>query len=282
MNTTLSKQAPLTYHTISASSVLKMAAIFWTVVFLLGQWSFFYYLIVFYGINLLSNNMEAWNVFQEFGVTSYIPGDTGGNIAFGSHALGASFVALAGSLQLIPQIRQRYPVFHRWNGRFFLVTCIVLSLSGFYLAWIRNEAPSEIKDLKNTINGLLVFVCSYFTLRYALKRNIKSHNRWALALILEANGQWFMRIGTLCYMTLGNLIGKASFSDPFFLFWNFGAYLVPLAILMLYFFAHDNKGAWLKGFTAVVLTLSSLLMTVGILVSTVLHLKIMNGEPLGF
>jgi hypothetical protein len=39
-----------------------------------------------------------------------------GNFAVATHVTSAVMVMLAGALQLIPQIRSRFPAFHRWNG----------------------------------------------------------------------------------------------------------------------------------------------------------------------
>ena len=38
-------------------------------------------------------------------------------------------------------IRSRFPALHRWNGRLFLLTVTGLSLSGFYLVWVRGSSP---------------------------------------------------------------------------------------------------------------------------------------------
>jgi uncharacterized membrane protein len=264
------------------ANVLTGAALFWLAVFLLGQLAFFYYLVAFYGVTIATNNLAAWNVFKQFGVTSYIPADTIGNFAFGSHALGAAIVAIAGGLQLVPAVRRRLPRFHRINGRIFLLTCVILTLSGLYLVWIRKAPPASFSELTTTLNAALILTCSYFVVRRALARDIKNHSRWAMRLYLVANGQWFLRLGVMCYMALGNLIGTASFTDGFFTYWNYAAFIIPLVVLQLYFCAKDTGQALIKHIVAALLIVLALLMSTGILAQGFLHYKIINGEPLAF
>lgn len=264
------------------ASLLRGSVRFWLAAFLLGQFAFFYYLMGFYGVSVVTQHLEMWNVFEQFGVTPYVAGDARGNVAFGSHALGGGIIAISGGLQLIPLIRQRFPSFHRWNGRIFLAACVTLTLSGLYLVWIRNEPPAAFKDLLTTFNGILVLACSYFVVRRVLDKDIKNHSRWAIRLFLVASGQWFLRVGVMCYMALGNLIGEAKFGDPFFVVWDYAAFIAPLAVLQIYFYAKDTGSSFVKGITATLLTVLTLLMTVGILALGVVHLKIINGEPLVF
>ncbi|HEY7771779.1 MAG TPA: DUF2306 domain-containing protein [Marinagarivorans sp.] len=277
------RQAALSHRVFDfPAKLLRGSSLLWLSTFLLGQLAFFYYLMAFYGVSIAVNDLEMWNVFEQFGVIPYIAGDTIGNFAFGFHALGAGIIAIAGGLQLVPQVRQRFPKFHRYNGRMFLLTCVTLTLSGLYLVWIRNAPPSAFNDLKTTFNGVLILACSYFVLRRVLEGDIKNHSRWAIRLYLVANGQWFLRVGVLCYLALGNLIGEANFGDPFFAFWDYAAFVAPLAVLQLYFYAKDRGGSLVQSITATFLIVLTLLMFIGIAALGALHLKIINGQPLGF
>ena len=40
---------------------------------------------------------------------------------------------LGGALQLVPMVRRRWPVFHRWNGRLFLFGTAVMSIGGLIM-----------------------------------------------------------------------------------------------------------------------------------------------------
>lgn len=261
---------------------LGAAAVFWFVVALIGQWAFFYYIAAFYGTSTVSGNFEIWNRLEALGRTPYVAGDTGGNIAFAMHALGAGIIAFGGALQLIPLVRRRFPTFHRWNGRLFLLTVTGLSLSGFYLVWIRNTSPSAIEGMSTTLNGLLILCFAGLTLRSAMARNIAVHRRWAMRLYLVSNAQWFLRVGVFSYFVTNRMLGNdVSFSDPFLKFWTWGCYLVPLTLLQLYFLTQDRGGALARLTVASGLFSLTLLMGVGIFAFAMFSQALITGAPMG-
>ncbi|NWG55012.1 MAG: DUF2306 domain-containing protein [Hydrogenophilaceae bacterium] len=262
--------------------ILKGAGIFWFVVALLGQWAFLYYIAAFYGVSTATGNLERWNRLEALGRTPYVPGDTGGNLAYAAHALGAGVIALGGALQLIPFVRRRFSAFHRWNGRLFLAMVTGLSLSGFYLVWIRNTSPSFIEGLSTSLNGVLILTFAALALRFAMKRDIAEHQRWAMRLYLVSNAQWFLRVGVFGYFVVCNGLGlEVSFSDLFFKFWTWGCYLVPLAVLQLYFLARDRGGLIARVATASVIVALTLVMAAGVFAFGVFSQALINGAPMG-
>ena len=100
-----------------ADTSLKAAARFWFVVTVFGQCAFAFSVASFYGLTALRGDWQAWNKFMTHG---YLPGQTMGNFAVSMHVFSAAIIILAGALQLIPQIRNRFPVFHRWLGRIYV------------------------------------------------------------------------------------------------------------------------------------------------------------------
>jgi hypothetical protein len=265
-----------------SGGVLKGTGILWFLAALAGQWAFFYYIAGFYGTSTLTGNLEVWNRLQALGRTPYVAGDTYGNAAYAAHALGAGIIAFGGALQLIPAIRKYGPAFHHWNGRIFLLTVTALSLSGFYLVWIRHTSPSFIEGLSTSLNGVLILTFAALTLRYAVARKIDIHQRWAMRLYLVSNAQWFLRVGFFGYFVISGLIGyEASFSDPFIRFWTWGCYLVPLAVLQLYFTAMDRGGALSRLAVTVVILALTAVMAAGIFAYSMFSHALVIGKPLG-
>jgi hypothetical protein len=265
-----------------AKGVLGAAATFWFAVMLLGQWAFFYYIAAFHGVSTFSGEFEIWNRLSALGRTPYVAGDTGGNIAYAAHALAAGIIAFGGILQLVPGIRARAPTFHRWNGRLFLLTVTGLSLSGFYLVWVRHTSPSFIEGVSTSINGVLILTFAGLALRSALRRDFATHQRWAMRLYLVANAQWFLRVGLFSYFIVSRAIGaEASFGDPFLRFWTFGCYLAPLVLLQLYYLAKDHAGPIGRMVTAGGLVVATLLMAVGIFGFGMFSQAIITGAPMG-
>lgn len=181
-------RAPITKVALSTS------AAFWLLAALIGQWAFFYYIVTFYGVSTITGEFEIWNRLEALsGHASVRPGDVIGNATFGAHALGAGVIALGGALQLIPLVRRKWPAFHRWNGRVFLFTVTALSLSGFYLVFTRRP-PASFTDWATPANGVLILTFAALALTFALKRNVATHQRWAMRLYLVSNAQWFTRV----------------------------------------------------------------------------------------
>jgi hypothetical protein len=266
----------------SADRALNYAAGFWFTAVLFGQWAFVYYIVGFYGISTFSGEFETWNRLAALGRSPYVAGDTGGNFAYAAHALAAGIIAFGGALQLLPQIRKHAPIFHRWNGRIFLFTVTGLSLSGFYLVWIRGTSPSLTDAISTTINGVFILTFAALALRAALTRNFAIHRRWAMRLYLVSNAQWFLRIGLFAYFIGGRIIGyDVAMGDPFLRFWTFGCYLVPLAVLELYLRAKDGRAALPRFAMAGALIALTLAMAVGIFGFSMFSHAIVTGAPLG-
>lgn len=266
-----------------SENILRGAGAFWFIAALLGQWAFFYYIFGFYGTSAVTGDFEIWNRLKALGRTPYVAGDTPGNLAYLAHALGAGIIAFGGALQLIPQMRKKAPTFHRWSGRLFLLTVTALSLSGFYLVWVRNTSPSLGEGISTTVNGVLILTFAALTLRTAMTRNIASHRRWAMRLWLVSNAQWFLRVGLFGYFIVGRTLGaKVGFGDPFLKFWTWGCFLVPLLALEIYLRARDNGGTLARVTTASGIVLLTLVMAAGIFGFSMFSHMIVTGAPLAF
>lgn len=260
---------------------LDRSAAIWLATMLLAQWAFFYYIAAFYGASVASGELETWNRLAAFGRRPYVEGDGVGNAAYAGHALGAGIIALGGALQLIPWIRARFPTFHRWNGRLFLATVVVLSLSGFYLVWVRGSSPTRLDASGTSVNGVLILACAAAAYTTARRRDFRAHREWAMRLYLVSNGQWFLRIGVFAYFVASRAAGQTvNFSDPFFSFWKFGCFLVPLALLELYFRARRSGRLWVRNSTSGVLVAATLVMAMGTLVFGAFCQKLISGAPL--
>jgi hypothetical protein len=267
----------------AAKMALNGSAAFWLFVALAGQWAFFYYIAAFYGTSMVSGDLEVWNRLAVLGLRPYVDGDTAGNLAFAAHALGAGIIALGGALQLMPWIRRHAPAFHRWNGRVFLVTVTVLSLSGYYLVWVRGTRPTTIQELSTSFNGALILAFAFLAYRSARARDFTVHRRWAIRLYLVSNAQWFLRVGVFGYFIFCGLLGhEAQFGDPFVQFWTFGCYLVPLGVLELYLRAKDRGGSVARFAVAGGISVLALLMSAGIFGFAMFSQHIVTGAPLTF
>jgi tetratricopeptide (TPR) repeat protein len=190
-----------------------------------------------------------------------------GNTAVVVHVASAVIVMLAGAVQLVPQVRNRFPVFHRWNGRAYMLTALTLSVAGLYMTWFRGSVGDLSIHLGSTVNALLIWLCGGMALRYALARDFKTHRRWALRFFLVVSASWFFRIGFfLSFLIFKGPFGfdPATFRGPFLTFMSFAQFLIPLAVLEIYLWAQDRPGVLRRMATAGMLFVVTLAMGAGL------------------
>jgi uncharacterized membrane protein len=251
-----------------ADSALKAAARFWFVVAVIGQLIFAFAVASFYGLTALRGDFHGWSKFITHG---YVPGDTMGNFAVAMHIVSAVVVMLAGAVQLVPGVRGRFPAFHRWNGRIYMLTAVTLSMAGLYMTWIRGSVGGAIQHLSGSLGAVLIWLCAAMALRYALARDFKTHRRWALRLFLVASSAWFFRL--MFFLTLLLFKGPVgfdptTFQGPLLTYMSFAQYLLPLAVLEIYLRAQDRSGALGRMATAAGLFVLTLAMGAGIFAVT--------------
>jgi tetratricopeptide (TPR) repeat protein len=251
-----------------ADTILKAATRFWFGVTIVGQLAFAFAVASFYGMAAVRGDHSAWDEHFTHG---YIPGDTMGNFAIAMHLVTAVVIMLAGAMQLVPQIRDRFPAFHRWNGRIYMLAGVGVSAAGLYMTWIRGSVGDVSQHLGSTLNAVLIWIFAAMALRYAMTRDFRSHRRWALRTFLVISASWFIRIMLfLTFLVFKGpvLFDTATFTGPLLTFLSFAQYLVPLAVLELYFQAQDHPGAIRRMAMASLLFVLTLAMGVGLFAVT--------------
>lgn len=246
-----------------ANAALKASVRFWFVVLLLGQLLFAFTIASFYGLTAARGNVHAWTKVLAHGI---IPGDSMGNVALATHLISAVIIILAGTLQLIPQLRKRFPVFHRWTGRLYILTAFTVSLAGLYLMWVRGTVGDLSQHLGTSLMAVLIMIFAVMALRYAMARDFATHRRWALRLYLVVSASLFIRAGVFLSLLLnrGPLgFDPATFSGPFLTFISFAQYLVPLTVLELYFHVQKQPGSFPRMATAILLFVLTLGLAAG-------------------
>ena len=245
-----------------ADTALKVAARFWFGVTVIGQLAFAFAVASFYSLTALRGDYHGWKFSSGF-----VPGVTKGNWAVAMHLASAAVIMLAGAAQLIPQVRSRFPVFHRWNGRIYMLAAVALSAAGLYMVWIRGSVGDTTQHVASTLNAILIWLFAGLALRYAMARDFKTHRRWALRLFLVVSGSWFYRIGLfLTFLIFKGPVGfdPVTFNGPLISFMAFANFLFPLAVLEIYFLAQDRPGAGRRMATAGLLFMLTLAMVAGL------------------
>jgi hypothetical protein len=243
---------------LRAAQALHLSAAGCLAAMFAGQLMFATYLLGFYGRTAAEGRPEAWNDVLAGG---HVPGDTVGNLVLASHLAFGFAVTVGGVLQMLPWLRQRWPRFHRWNGRFFALSAIAASLGGLFLIWTRTAAGDLAQHLAISFNAVLILAFTALAWRNARARRFDMHRRWAMRLFLVVNGGWFFRIGLMLWIVLNQgPVGfdPKTFSGPFLTFLAFAQYLLPLVLLELYLRAHASGTARLRTIAAATLGAATL------------------------
>lgn len=249
---------------MNTTTILRYSGVVWFLATAVGQWIFVYYVAAYYIPILAEKGLPGLGETTLPG--GYVPNDIAGNIAIAAHILIAIIIIGAGPLQLIPQIRNRFPTFHRFVGRTYMATVTITSIAGLYLVWTRGVLGGMAGHLAISLDALLIFLFAGIALHFAVKRDIDRHRRWAMRLFMVVSAVWFFRIGIMFwFVTTGGIgINPETFEGPALTILYFAQMLVPLAVLQLYFHAQDSDGAALKLTAAAVVTMATAVTCIGV------------------
>ena len=252
----------------AASRALKISAIAWFVAAVAGLWLFGSYIVALYGTGAVTGDWQRWNAVlpKDHG---YMPGDLAGNIALGGHLLMAAILTFGGVVQLVPHIRAHIMPLHRWNGRLFILTAILVAATGLVINALRGNVAGLYMQIGNITDGLLVILSAVLTWRYARARNISLHQRWAMRTFILVNGVWFYRLGMMVWLIATQGAGHTdAFDGPFDLFIGLGHFLLPLAVLEIYMRVRDGGGSGAKWIMTLVMALITVITAAGIVAAT--------------
>ncbi len=244
MNTQDNLVGKLQNTSYNADKVLDNTAAFWFVIAVIGQWFFAYYIAVFYGGTLVEGDLAAWTKRMIHG---FVEGDYLGNVFVLLHILLAFVITFGGPIQFIPQLRTKFSAFHRWNGRIYIITALLISVGALYMVWAREAIVGGFfGQVAISGNALLIVIFAIMTIRTAMKHNFIAHRKWALRTFLVVSGVWFFRVGIGLWIFLNNGSAPGSTQDltgPFDMFLYLANYLLPIFFLELYFLAQEKGNA---------------------------------------
>ena len=251
----------------AAGPALRPFGVAWFLVAATGQAAFIWMILAHYGRKTLAADYAGWN--DKPLIKGYVPGDDLGNAMFAVHVLLAAVVTLGGLLQLVPALRRRAPALHRWNGRVFFVVAIVTATGGLWLTWARQTYLSVLSGVAVSVNAVLILGLAAWAWRAAVRRDVAAHRRWALRAFLVVNGVWFLRVGIMAWaLASGGLGMNDRLSGPADVVLQFGAYLIPLAVLELYLRAGERGARGTRFAAAGVMVLATLITAIGVVGAT--------------
>jgi len=248
---------------LSTKSVkaLNLAAKAWYTPVLIGQWIFVAYIFYAYGWPAVQGNLAGWNDHLS---EAYVPGRTIGNISVIIHLALAVIIHFFGPLQLVPSVRSRFPKFHRWSGRIFVLSVILVVAAGFYMLIIRSIGAWTLRA-GFMVQGLLILWFGWQTVCYARQRKFAVHMRWATRLFLAASAVWFFRVIIMIWFVLTGGIGiDQSDGTGWFIDAMSGFQFLPLILYEVYWRIKDGSSSRAHFAFAVFLWIAALATTIGV------------------
>ncbi|MEM7612089.1 MAG: DUF2306 domain-containing protein [Pseudomonadota bacterium] len=266
MNTTV--LAPTASQYVAPQRLFRSSVTLWFAVAAVGHWIFLAYILAAFFPSILQHGIEGLK--DTHLPSGFVEGEFFGNVMSIVHILLAALIIGGGPLQLIPAVRRRVPVFHRWLGRCYLIAAVLSAAVGLYMTWARSPIGDVISQLGISGDAVLIIVFAALAIYHATGRRLIEHRRWALRLFMAASAVWFFRVGLMGWVMLTGGVGIdwASFTGPFLYVLGFAQYLLPLAVLQWYFGCEQRSAPReLLLFSGVLFSLTAF-MAVGIFAAT--------------
>ncbi len=250
---------------VKASKWLSMSKVVLFSIAMIGQLAFAMYIFFHFGGTAIKGEWDTWAEGMIHGV---IEGDPLGNIALFMHLFLAFVITVGGPLQFIPKLRTKARKFHKYNGRIYVMTALLISTGALFMVWHREATVGgELGRLAISGNALLIIAFSILTWKTALKGDFNAHRKWAIRNYLVVSGVWFFRISYGIWFLVTNFKGYGvdeMLTGPFDRFAYFASYLIPLVIFEIYERAKNSHSNLRKNLTAAFLVVLALFLGAGI------------------
>lgn len=172
----------------------------------------------------------------------YTPDSVPPNLAVFSHMVLGGLIMLLAPLQLIGQVRSRYPRLHRIAGRVVVAGAIITALGGLGYIALRGTIAGPLMDAGFALYGGLFLVAAVQVVRLACAGDYIRHHAWALRLCVLIMGSLIFRLHyTLWYLLTDGLGSTEALDGPFDQV-NYVAFYLPY-LVVLEFWLRRRAGA---------------------------------------
>ncbi len=253
------KPDEITRQTKNAKSAKLAATYFRRATFLLvatvwiSAGLFGLYILTFYAASLYNGNLERWNeILPEL----YQKGASTATTGIGLHFAAGAVILLLGNIQLIESIRVRYPAFHRWTGRIYILSSVLAAVGGLVFIVVKGTIGGRIMNIGFSLYGILMLIAGIETYRHAAARRIDTHRAWGLRLYALAIGSWLYRMDYGFWVQLTDGLGHSSdFEGPFDKLMSFFFFVPNILIAELFIRSRMYKGSVLLHLFSTILVL---------------------------
>lgn len=221
------------------------------------------YILAFYASQLFGGNLERWNNILP---GLYQTGSGSATTGIGFHFIAGAVILLLGNIQLIEAIRLRFPEFHRWVGRIYIVSSILAGIGGLIFIAVKGTIGGMVMDIGFSLYGLLILISGIETYRHAAAGRINKHRAWALRLYALAIGSWLYRMDYGFWLTLADGLGHLSnFEGPFDRVMSFFFFIPNLLVAEVFIRSPNHRPSLIINLVS---TIILLVMTTFLLIGT--------------
>ena len=200
---------------------------------------FGFYILAFYASSLFSGNLERWNNILH---GLYERGYATATTSIGLHFATGAIILVLGNIQLIQFIRIRYPVFHRWVGRIYVLSSVLAAIGGLIFILVKGTIGGLVMNIGFSLYGLLMLISAIETYRHAAAGRIENHRKWALRLYALAIGSWLYRMDYGFWLQLTNGLGHLhNFGGPFDRVMSFFFFIPNLLVSEIFIRSRNHK-----------------------------------------
>lgn len=155
--------------------------------------------------------------------------------AMSAHLATGSVILLLGPIQLMTAVRARWPWFHRWCGRIYVVTAGVAGIGGLGFIALRGTIGGARMNAGFGLYGFLMMLAAFETYRHARNRHFDVHRAWAIRLFALAIGSWLYRMDYGFWLIAAHGLGhRHDFHGPFDVVMAFFFYLPNLLLAEIF------------------------------------------------
>ena len=216
-------------------SLARTSARVWFAAAAVGQGLFAAYILAFYGRTGLAHDFARWSPPLTRGI---VAGDPVNNAALVAHLALAFLLLVCGPFQFLRLLRARFPRLHRWNGRVYLSSALVVATGGLYMLFVHGTLGDRWQHFCIALNAVLLIFCATQAWRRARAREFAAHQRWVMRTFLLVSGVWFFRVAFSFWIGIhdGAAVGFdfRTFSGPALTTISLAQSLVPLTVYEAY------------------------------------------------
>lgn len=220
------------------------------------------YIFGFYIAAIHSGRMPHWNDNLP---GLYDPNHRAALVAMAAHLVAGAIILLLGPIQFITRLRHRWPAFHRWTGRLYVLTSAIAGAGGLIFIAVNGTIGGVPMSVGFALYGALVAFAAEETYRNARAGRMDTHRAWSIRLFALAIGSWLYRMDYGFWLLAAHGLGHLeSFRGPFDVVMAYFFYFPNLLVAELFLRARRSPShPAFRAVAAVALNSATLLVAVG-------------------